>query len=127
MEGGPARRRALVRRVWRPVQREAVAQTLRRLCASGRCRMKSFDLSSRKMERVLWLWPGYIPLEEVTIIQGDPGLGKGHIAADLVARFTTGRAMPGETGVSAPGRVLWPGYIPLEEVTIIQGDPGLGK
>src|SRR3989442_1331065 len=70
--------------------------------------MKCFDLSSRKMEHVCWLWSQYIPLEEVTIIQGDPGLGKGHIAADLVARFTTGRPMPGDAPTATkPGRVLW--------------------
>src|SRR2546430_12917405 len=70
--------------------------------------VRSLDLSAVRMEHVRWLWDKRIPREEVTIIQGDPGLGKGHIAADLAARFTTGRPMPDDTSVTQPtGRVLW--------------------
>jgi replicative DNA helicase len=41
-----------------------------------------------------WLWPGWLPTGAVTIVDGDPGCGKTHIACDLAARITRGRQMP---------------------------------
>ncbi len=41
---------------------------------------------------VEWLWPGRIPLGKVTLLAGDPGLGKSLLALDLAARVT--RALP---------------------------------
>ncbi len=43
-----------------------------------------------------WLWPGRIPSAKITLIAGDPGLGKSLIGVDLAARVSAGRAMPGE-------------------------------
>jgi putative DNA primase/helicase len=43
---------------------------------------------------VTWAWNGYIPFGKVTFIEGDPGDGKSMLTLDLVARFTTGTAMP---------------------------------
>lgn len=55
---------------------------------------------------VRWLWYGRIPLGAITVLDGDPGLGKSLVSLDLVARVTTGRAMPdGTPGVDA-GAVL---------------------
>lgn len=51
-------------------------------------------LSEVTPETVRWLWPGRIPLGKVTLIEGDPDLGKSLACADLAARVTTGRAMP---------------------------------
>jgi putative DNA primase/helicase len=48
---------------------------------------------------VKWLWRGYIPLGKLTILDGDPGLGKSLLTLDIAARVTTARAMP-ESGVS---------------------------
>src|SRR5262245_4712530 len=53
-------------------------------------------LSSVQPERVEWLWPGRIPLGKLTIIDGDPGLGKSVLTLDLAARVTRGQAMPCE-------------------------------
>jgi hypothetical protein len=33
-------------------------------------------LSEVTIEPLRWLWPGRIPLGKVTILDGDPGLGK---------------------------------------------------
>jgi hypothetical protein len=49
-----------------------------------------------KIEPLQWLWPGRIPLGKVTILDGDPGLGKSLITVYLTARVTTGRGMPDE-------------------------------
>ena len=54
-------------------------------------------LSSVKRTPVRWLWPGRIPLGKLTILDGDPGLGKSLITADLTARVTRGWAMPDGT------------------------------
>jgi putative DNA primase/helicase len=55
-----------------------------------------------KAERVHWLWPGRIARGSVTIIAGEPGLGKSLIAARLAATVSRGRKWPCKEG-SAPG------------------------
>ena len=46
-------------------------------------------------ERVEWLDKGYVPLGKITGLIGNPGLGKSTLALDYIARYTTGRPMPG--------------------------------
>jgi hypothetical protein len=46
--------------------------------------------------RVDWLWPGRIPRGKITILDGDPGLGKSVLTLDLTARVTRGLFMPME-------------------------------
>jgi hypothetical protein len=41
-----------------------------------------------------WLWPGRIPLGKVTLLDGDPGLGKSLVTLDLAARVSRGLPMP---------------------------------
>ena len=43
---------------------------------------------------VLWLWPGRIPRAKLTVLDGDPGLGKSTISLDIAARVSSGRRMP---------------------------------
>jgi hypothetical protein len=60
-------------------------------------------------EQVSWLWRGRIPLGKITILQGDPGLGKSTLALDLAARVTRNAEMPDGTAsdLKAPaGAVL---------------------
>jgi len=45
-------------------------------------------------ERVKWLWPGRLPAGKVTVLDGDPGLGKSSISLDLTARLTTASPLP---------------------------------
>lgn len=50
---------------------------------------------------VEWLWRGYVPRGTLTIIEGDPGLGKSALTCDLAARVSTGASMPdGSPGVA---------------------------
>ncbi len=51
-------------------------------------------LSAVKPEQVTWLWPGRIPFGKLTILDGDPGLGKSALTIDLAARVSRGSAMP---------------------------------
>jgi hypothetical protein len=53
-------------------------------------------LSSVEPLSLDWLWPGYIPAGMITILEGDPGLGKSLVTLDLVARVSCGRELPGQ-------------------------------
>jgi putative DNA primase/helicase len=51
-------------------------------------------------EAVKWLWPERIALGKLTVIAGDPGLGKSFLTIDLAARLSKGRDWPdGSQGV----------------------------
>ncbi len=41
---------------------------------------------------VTWVWNGRVPLRAITVLAGDPGLGKSTIALDLAACLSRGRA-----------------------------------
>ncbi len=41
-----------------------------------------------------WLWPGFLPLAKLSLIGGDPGLGKSMLTLDLAARVSTGSPWP---------------------------------
>lgn len=49
-----------------------------------------------------WLWTGRVPLGKLTVLDGDPGLGKSTLAFDLAARVSTGSVMP-DGSPSLPG------------------------
>lgn len=59
-------------------------------------------LSDIKSEQLDWLWEKRIPRRKLTILDGDPGLGKSLLTLDLAARITTGKPMldgtPGTQG-----------------------------
>src|SRR5262249_3007386 len=43
---------------------------------------------------VSWLWPGYLASGRLTLLDGDPGVGKSLVSLDPAARLTTGRELP---------------------------------
>lgn len=53
-------------------------------------------------ELVDWLWPARIPLSMITMVDGDPGLGKSTMTLDIAARVSRGRVMPFEAPRSRP-------------------------
>ncbi len=55
---------------------------------------------------VRWLWPGRLAHGKLSIIAGDPGLGKSTITIDIAARGSAGRAWPDGAAASAPLSVL---------------------
>ena len=66
-------------------------------------------------ESVAWLWPGRLALGKLTILDGDPGLGKSTLYCDLAARLTRGTD--------------WPDGVPVEEaagVVIVTTEDGIG-
>jgi hypothetical protein len=46
-------------------------------------------------EEVRWLWHPYIPHGKLTILEGDPGLGKSWLTCALAAAVSRGRGLPG--------------------------------
>ncbi len=58
-------------------------------------------LASVEPEPVRWLWENVFPRGMVSLLCGDPGLGKSHLTLDLAARISVGAAMPnGSPGVN---------------------------
>jgi hypothetical protein len=66
-------------------------------------------------EDVKWLWPGRIPKGHLTILDGDPGLGKTTLLIDIIARITRGDPMP-------DGSFGWPGAALLISAEDAMGD-----
>jgi AAA domain/Bifunctional DNA primase/polymerase, N-terminal len=57
------------------------------------------------MEEISWLWPGWLPLGKLCVLDGDPGLGKSTMLLDLAARISRHGQMPdGSQGLQ--GRTL---------------------
>jgi len=63
-------------------------------------------LSDVEPQDVAWLWHPYIPLGKLTLLEGDPGLGKTFISLTLAAAITRGWPLLSQTG--APGEELEP-------------------
>ena len=62
------------------------------------------DVTPRPVE---WLWPSRIAIGKLTLIAGDPGLGKSFITLDMAARVSTGNIWPdGIGGNNGPGGVV---------------------
>lgn len=57
-------------------------------------------------QEVVWLWPGRFPRGKVTLLAGDPGLGKSFITMDLAARVSRGLGWPDAPGNGKAGGVL---------------------
>ncbi len=60
------------------------------------------QLSKLSRQDVRWLWPGRIPLGKLTLLAGDPGLGKSFLTLDIAARVTRGVAWPDDAQARAP-------------------------
>src|SRR5215217_605239 len=63
-------------------------------------------LSEVEPERVGWLWPGRLPLGKLTVLDGDPGLGKSAMSLDVAARVSAGLELPDGQRCEPAGVVL---------------------
>jgi len=55
---------------------------------------------------VRWIWPNRIPAGALTVIDGNPGVGKSTLLAELIAHVTTGKSWPDGAPCHSVGRVL---------------------
>src|SRR5260370_10630029 len=54
-----------------------------------------------------WLWPGYVPIGKLTLIEGESASGKSFVAADIAARVSRGQPWPGRVqGPQPAGDVI---------------------
>lgn len=61
-----------------------------------------FQASKIKRGKLKWAWEGWIPQGMLSIVEAPPGLGKSTLTCDLVARWSTGAAMPDGTNHFGP-------------------------
>lgn len=65
-------------------------------------------LTEFESEPIDWLWYAWLPRGVVTLMDGNPGVSKSTLVADLVSRITTAREWPdGTPATRPPGRVMW--------------------
>jgi hypothetical protein len=64
-------------------------------------------MSAIEAKPVSWLWPGRIARGKVSIIAGNPGLGKSQVTASIAAIVTTGGRWPVDRTQCAPGDVVF--------------------
>jgi hypothetical protein len=76
-------------------------------------------LADVEAEEVCWLWEPYIPRGKLTILEGDPGIGKTFLALQVTAIVSCGDPFPGADG--APRDTREP-----ENVIYLTAEDGLG-
>ncbi|OWY70623.1 hypothetical protein B7486_13475 [cyanobacterium TDX16] len=64
------------------------------IAAESRPAVELQRLSDVQPEAVSWLWPGRIPAGKISLIIGDPCVGKSFLLYDIASRVSTGRAWP---------------------------------
>lgn len=65
---------------------------------------------------VEWLIPGKVPVGKITLIAGQPGVGKSYLTMDLIARITVGGEVPGPSNGEC---------IPDGNVVLLSAEDGL--
>lgn len=88
-----------IRRIAEGIQ----AAGLTELYANGAVVVCAADV---KPEPIKWLWPGRIALGKVTLLVGDPGLGKSLVTVALAAHVSRGTAWPVDHAQCPSGKVL---------------------
>ena len=59
-----------------------------------------------KLERLKWLWPNRIPLGKISLLVGDPGIGKSFLSLYMAAQVSTGRPWIDSTNATKPASVI---------------------
>jgi RecA/RadA recombinase len=73
------------------------------------------NLSDIAPEKIEWLWPGRISIGKLTLIAGEPGLGKSQITLRIAAAVTNGEKWPNSDN----------DYAPSGSVIILSAEDGL--
>jgi len=57
----------------------------------------STPLSEIEARDLNWLWTNRIPQGKITLLEGDPGMGKSLLSVDIAAHVSTGKPLPGDS------------------------------
>lgn len=93
--------------------------------------LEDAPLTEFTSEPIEWLWPSWLPRGVVTLMDGNPGVAKSTVVADLVARITTAGSWPDGGPVGGVGRVMWitteddPGRVLRPRIEAAGGDCSL--
>jgi len=68
--------------------------------------LNTFSLADVQPMKQSWLWPGYLPEGDLTLLVGDTGLGKSFVTLDLASRITTGALWPDGLSHAPLGNVI---------------------
>jgi hypothetical protein len=90
---------------------------------TSRPRLSFFRAADVPKRAVQWLWPGRISLGKVTLLVGDPGLGKSLVALDIAARVTRAAPWPDEPVKSLELRVESPNHISGPPLSALDSRP----
>jgi hypothetical protein len=88
---------------------EAVLDELKKLERSARRDDEVLEtplLREMRFEEVNWLWPERIAFGKLSVIAGDPGLGKSLLTLDIAAHASRGAPWPDESGFAPVTTVL---------------------
>lgn len=80
---------------------------------------KLTPLSEVEPEEVSWLWEPYLPFGKVSIVEGDPGLGKTFLALALATAVSNGSSLIGKNGDNSC-------HINQSNVLYLTAEDGLG-
>ena len=69
-------------------------------------RARVVRIADVKAERVEWLWPGWLPVGKLVVVEGDPGEGKSTLTLDLAARLSRGSPLPDGAEGGEPADVV---------------------
>ena len=68
--------------------------------------LRCVSMDTVEGKKISWLWPNRIPANMLSIVTGNPGIGKSFLSMDMAARITTGRNWPDAQNTLEPGSVL---------------------
>ena len=55
-----------------------------------------------RQEEVKWIWPGRLAEGKITVLDGDPGIGKSFVSLSIASRLSTGQPLPGQPYAAQP-------------------------
>ena len=103
----------IARNVVREADRPGFTSEAVRSAPTNECRPVLVRLADVEPKPVTWFWRGRVPRGKLTLLVGDPGLGKSLLLVDLGARATRGAALPGEAE-----------SVPVGDVVILSAEDG---
>jgi hypothetical protein len=82
---------------------EEAAHETERESAPGAVLRCFSDIASKPLR---WLWSGRIPLGKLTLLIGDPGLGKSLLTVDVVSHLTRATSFPDGAACESGGAIF---------------------